>query len=242
MTRIRLKTRPVAIFGAMLVTALIALMPMRLAIGLFGLGDVGLSARAVSGPVWFARLSEAHVGALDLGDLDAGLSPLHLLLGEARVGLRGVGVQAGAAPIHGAVTVSRHSVGFDDMTATVPVGTVFAPLPVSQVTLDGVSVRFAGGSCASAQGRVKALLTGGIVGLNLAQGMSGSVRCVGGELLVPLSSQAGSETITLHVKGDGRYRAELGVQPTDPQVMQALTSAGFVAGRSGYALSVEGHF
>lgn len=239
--RIRLQTRPVVIFGTIVVAALIVLMPMRLAIGLFGFGDVGLSARTVSGPIWFAKIAEAHVGDLDLGDLTASLSPIQLFIGRARIDLRGA-AREGSTPIRGAIGLSRHSIGLDDMSGTMPVGSIFAPLPVSQVSLDDFSVRFEGERCATADGRVKAVLSGGIAGLNLSQGMSGAARCAGGELLVPLVSQAGSETITLHIKGDGRYRAELGVQSSDPQLVQSLAAVGFQPSRSGYTLSVEGRF
>lgn len=243
--KIGLATRPTAIFGAMSLAALIVLMPMRLALAIFGFGDAGLSARQVSGPVWFARLSETHFGDLDLGDVRAALSPFDLLIGRARVDLRGIGQTAGAGedkPIAGAITISRHRFGLDDLTASVPVGTIFSPLPVSQVALEGVSVRFDDGACAAAQGRVRAVLSGGIAGIPLSQGLSGTVKCAGGALLIPLASQAGSESIRLHIRGNGRYRAELIVQSGDPQVTQALAQAGFQQGPSGYTLSVEGQF
>lgn len=239
--RINLQTRPIVIFGAVLVIALIVLMPMRLALALFGFGDVGLSARVVTGPVWYARLSEAHVGDIDLGDVTAALSPLQLVVGRARIDLRGT-PREGEPAMRGAIGLTRHSVGLDDMTASVPVGSVFAPLPISQLVLEDVSVRFEGDACTGADGRVKAVIAGSIAGLNLAQGMSGAVRCAGGELLVPLASQSGGETITLRIKADGRYRAALGVQPGDPQMASALAAIGFQPSRSGYALSVEGHF
>jgi len=244
MKRIGLRTRPAVIFGAMLVAALIVLMPMRLALSVFGFGEAGLSARQVSGTVWFARLNEAHFGDLDLGDMHAGLSPFQLLLGRARVDLRGIGARSSSAevPIKGAITISRHSFGLDDLTAAVPVGAVFAPLPVSQIALDAVSVRFEGGVCARAEGHVRAILTGGIAGIPLSQGLSGTAKCAGGALLIPLASQAGSEAINLHIRGDGGYRADLVVQASDPQVAAALASAGFDAGPQGYMLAVEGHF
>lgn len=239
--RLKLQTRPLAMFGAMLVVAMIVLMPMRLVLILFGLGDVGLSARAVSGPVWLARLSEAHLGDIDLGDVTARLSPIQLLVGRARIDLNGVG-REGAPPMAGAIGLTRHSVGLDDMTATLPVGTIFAPLPVSQVVLDDLSVRFDGGKCSRAEGRVRAVLGGSIAGVPLAQGMSGSARCSTGDLIVPLASQAGTETITLRIKADGRYRADLSISPSDAQTIQAVTAIGFQSTRSGYGLSVEGHF
>lgn len=239
--KIRLTTRPTALFGAMFVIALIVLMPMRFALGVIGLGNYGLTARDVTGPVWSARINEAHVGDVDLGDLRAGLSPLSLLLGRARLGITGIG-PAEPDRLHGAVEVSRHSFGIASMTAAVPVGGALGGLPVSRLDLNDVSVRFDNGSCSEAQGRVKAMLSGGIPGLALSQGMTGAARCDGGALLLPLVSQAGTESVNLKVKADGRYRGELIVQTTDPALGAGLTLAGFVANGSGYALSIEGHF
>ena len=56
MNRIRLKTGPAAIFGAIFIVALIALLPLRLAMGWFDLGDTGLTAREVRGSIWSGSL------------------------------------------------------------------------------------------------------------------------------------------------------------------------------------------
>ena len=51
MRRIRLKTGPNALFLAMFVVALIVFLPLRLALGWFGLAEQGLTARSVSGGI-----------------------------------------------------------------------------------------------------------------------------------------------------------------------------------------------
>jgi general secretion pathway protein N len=241
MSRIRLKTGPAAIFGAIFVVALIALLPLRLAMGWFDLGNTGLTARVVSGSVWSGTLREASFGGVALGDLHAGLSPFQLLIGRARIGLSGQGDGA-ARPFRGAISVSRHSFGVDDMSATLPAGTVFAPVPVSALDLDDVSIRFQDGNCEKAEGRVRATLSGDLAGINLGQGMSGSARCDAGALLLPLVSQAGTESIALRLWGTGRFRAELTVQPSDPAEIQKLVLGGFQASAKGYVLAIEGKF
>jgi general secretion pathway protein N len=87
--RIRLATGPTALFGALMLIALIVFLPMRLVLGWIGLGDQGFTARTVSGSVWDGRLNEARFGDLALGSLDARLSPFALLVGRARVSLDG---------------------------------------------------------------------------------------------------------------------------------------------------------
>lgn len=239
--RVRLRTRPVALFGGFLLIAAIVFLPMRLALGAFGLGDEGLTARRVTGTVWGGRLIDARFGDVALGDLDARLSPFALLIGQARVALSSDGGLIGP-PVSGSISVSRHGFGLDDATARVRTGRVFAPLPVSALDLDRVTAHFRDGQCETAEGRVRASLSGDLGGVALPPTISGAVKCDGGALLLTLASQAGAEEATLRVEGDGRYRAGFAVTPTDPAMGTRLEAAGFLADGGRYRLSVEGRF
>lgn len=239
MRRIRLRSGPSAIFGAAFVIALILLLPMRLALSWIGLSDNGLSARSAQGSVWAGSLTEARVSDIDLGDLKARLSPVQLLIGRARVDLVGRDSGPGTA-LHGAIGITRHSFGIDDLTATLPGGTAFAPVPVAQLDLDDVSVRFRDGTCERAEGRVRATLAGTIGAITLPQAMSGTARCQGDTLLLPLASAAGTEAIALKVRQDGHYVADLTMRPSDPAIAQKLQLSGFQQSPAGYTLSIQG--
>ncbi|OYX39091.1 MAG: type II secretion system protein N [Sphingomonas sp. 32-62-10] len=241
MMKIRLDTRPAVLFGGLTLLGLLVFLPMRLVLGLVGLGEYGLSARAVTGPVWYGQLMEARLGDLSLGDLRARLSPFQLLLGRARLDLNGP-AQGDKPGLVGAISTSRYGFGIDDMTGSVPTGSVFAPLPINRIELEGVSIRFDSGACAVAQGRVKAQLSGAIATVPLPQAMSGTVKCEGGALIVPLVSQAGTESVTLSIRANGRYRATLDIQSSDPAVAQKLGLVGFQQAGAGYRLSTEGQF
>lgn len=241
MRRFRLKTGPRAFFGAAFVIALIAFLPLRLAMGWFDLGNTGLTARQVEGSLWYGTLREASFGGVALGDLRARLSPIQLLVGRARIDLAGTG-KADARPFRGAIGVSRHSFGIDDLTATLPAGNVFAPMPVSSLEFDDVSVRFQDGNCQKAEGRVRAAISGDLAGVSLGQGMTGTARCDAGALLLPLASQAGTENIALRLWPSGRFRGELTVQVSDPAAIEKLRLSGFQATPNGYRLSIEGRF
>lgn len=239
--RIRLATRPAVLFGAMLVAAVVATFPMRLALELTGFGRAGLTARSATGPIWFSTLREVQFGGVDLGDVHAYLSPVQLLVGRARIDLVGPQPVNGPPP-KGAIGVTRHSFGIDDVTANLAAGELLAPLPITKVSLDDVSARFEGGNCVSADGRVTADLGGGIAGISLAQGMTGSAKCEGDALLIPLASASGNERVRLLVRGDGRYRGELIVAASDPDTNARLAATGFQPANDGYRLSVEGRF
>ncbi len=238
---IPLRTRPVALFGGMMLVALIVLFPMRLALGVFGLAGEGLSAREVTGPVWWGGLNEAHYGNIALGGVSASLSPVNLLIGRARIHVEGQ--EDGAnANLTGAVIFSRNTSGVDDVTATVPAGDAFGPVPISSVQLDGVSVRFRDGRCETAAGRITASLAATMPQLNLPPTLTGVARCESGALLIPLASQAQTESIAVTIEADGKYRAILTVRPSDPALGVSLMGAGFHQTSGGYQMTVIGNF
>lgn len=238
MRRIRLRTGPTALFGAIFFGALIVFLPMRLVLGWVGIGDLGLSARQVSGSMWFGTLTEARAAGFDLGDLDAHFSPIQLLVGRARVDV----ASADDAPLEGAVSLSRHSMGIDDVNAGLIGGAVFAPLPITSLNLDDVSVRFKDGACDHADGRVRATLSGAVGGVTLPQAMAGTARCDGNALLLPLASTAGTESLDVRLLPDATYAADLTMRTGDPQLGTKLQLAGFKPSTNGYLLSIQGRF
>ncbi|MFN3677436.1 MAG: type II secretion system protein N [Sphingomonas pseudosanguinis] len=234
-------TRPSVLFVAMLVVALIVFLPMRLALGATGLADQGLSARRVGGTIWGGSMLEAWFGEVALGDLRVSLSPLALLVGRARLAFEGAG--ADGRPIMGAATISRHAMGIDGVTASLPAAALFAPLPVTMLSLEDVTVRFRDGVCEEAGGRVRATVTGEAGGLPLPPTMMGNARCEAGALLLPMTGQGGTEAVNLRIRPDGRYTADLVLTPGDPAAAAKLEQLGFVAGSGGgYRLSAQGRF
>ena len=238
--RIRLTTNRRTLFLAMFVVAMLALLPLRLVLGWAGLDDQGFAAREVRGSVWSGRLSEARFGDLALGDLDARASPLALLIGRARVALESRSGSAQA--LSGTVELSRNRAGVIGATGPIEPGAAFAPLPVTALNLDEVSVRFVDGACEAAEGRVRAEIAGTFLGAALPGAVSGTARCDGGALLLPLVSAAGTEGAALRLWADGRYRAELTLVPSDPAVATRLDTAGFVANGAARMLAIEGRF
>ena len=238
--RIRLTTNRRTLFLAMFAVAMLALLPLRLVLGWAGLDDQGFTARQVRGSVWSGRLSEARFGDLALGDLDARVSPLALLIGRARIALESR--NSGAQALSGTVELSRNRAGVIGATGPIEPGSAFAPLPVTALNLDEVSVRFVDGACEAAEGRVRAEIAGTFLGATLPGAVSGTARCDGGALLLPLVSAAGTEGAALRLWADGRYRAELTLVPSDPAVATRLDTAGFVANGAARMLAIEGRF
>ena len=237
--RIRLPLRRTVFFVAALAFALVALLPLRVAAGWFALGGRGLAAREARGSLWLGALKEAQFGAVPLGDLNARLNVLPLFLGRARLSLSR---DEADGRFEGAVTVSRHGFGLDDLTGQLRLGALFAPLPLATLDLDDVSAHFAGGLCDHAEGGVRAGLSGDLAGMLLSSGLSGSARCAEGALLIPLASQTGMEQLNLRFEADGRWRIDLLVRPTDPAAQGRLAAAGFAAGLGGYVRRIDGNF
>jgi general secretion pathway protein N len=236
--RIRLPIRRTLFLAGALLFALLALLPLRLALDWLGFADRGLAARAVTGSVWRGALQEAQIGPVALGDVRARLNLLPLFLGTARLSL--------AAPdeggLSGAILASRHGFGIEDVSGRIRPGALFAPLPLGSLEFDGFSAGFASGACTRAEGAVRATVTGQIGGAAMSPQLAGRARCAGDALLLPLSGRSGAERLDIRLFSDGRYRIDLLVRAADPNVAAALASAGFRASEQGHVLQVRGTF
>ncbi|MCE7797496.1 type II secretion system protein N [Sphingobium sufflavum] len=226
------------ILAVALLLALVGAMPLRMLFALVDAGEMGIAARSVRGPVWWGAAEELQAGPVRIGTVDVMLSPLHLLLGRARLDIR----RKKGLPddIEGALTAGVATRGIDDMTGTLPMGGALSPLPVSTVEMQDVSIAFSGSRCVRAEGRMRAMLSAGLPGMDLANGLSGAVRCDGTDLLIALVSQSGVERIELRVDGAGRYRGGMTVAGGDPLVAVALGAAGFRPVGANQRLDVSG--
>lgn len=232
------RARWAVLLAAAFVLALVALLPMRLALDTFGFASRGLTARAATGSLWLGALQEAQIGPVPLGDLRARLNFWPLFVGRARLSLAG----AEAGTFEGAVTVTRHSFGFDDVRARLRVGALLSPLAVSTIDFDDLSAGFASGRCTRGEGRVRAAVSGDIAGIRLASGLSGEARCAGDALLLPLASRSGMERLDIRLFPDGRYQVRLVVRTNDEAIRGRLLASGFRATPRGSVMQVDGAF
>lgn len=238
--RVRLPLGRSLFFLVAFLFSLVALVPLGLALRWLGLDERGFAGREARGSVWLGGVKEARFGPVALGDLEARLHMLPLLIGRARTDLERAG--DGGDPLSGGISVSRHSIGIDDFTAALESGSALAPLPLASLDLADVSVHFADGACAGAEGMVKASLAGDAGGLPLPRSLAGRARCDGGALLLPLASQSGTERLDLRLFADGRYRVQLALRPADPAAAQRLAAAGFTPAGPGFVLKSNGKF
>lgn len=213
-----------ALVALLALAALVALFPMRIALDLIGLSDAGFAAREVRGSVWHASLSEAQFGGAALGDVDASLSPLPLLIGRAQVNL------SNPTGLNGRVTVTRRSVDASIDQAMLEGFPALGALDIGALRLSGVSVRFVDGQCVEAGGNVSAVVT-----MPWADGaippLDARIRCDAGALLLPLASAGGAERLEIRLHGDRRVQARAVVSRVPAMLVPLLGAAGFrVAG------------
>jgi general secretion pathway protein N len=223
---------------ALFILALVATFPMRLAFALLDLDKSGISARDIRGSVWWSEIEGLRIANVDIDTVQAGVSPIQLMVGRARLN---VSRQLGKPDdISGAIGVTANSFGIDDVTAILPLGGLLGPMPLSAVSLTDVSVLFANGLCAKAEGRVRADILGTLPGLSLAAGLSGDAACEGADLVLPLVSQSGMEVLTVRVTADGRYVARFTIKQPQPALAGALMASGFRSTPQGQVLTVTG--
>lgn len=194
-------------FLCALLFALVALLPLRFALGWLGYADRGLAAREARGSVWLGALSEARFGSVPLGDVATRLRVLPLAIGRARLDME----QADGG-LRGSVIVSRHGFAIDDATGGIEAGAL-ADLPPPTLDLSDLSVSFDDGLCVQASGLVKARFAGELAGVAFTTGFSGEPRCDGPAALFPLVGQSGADRLDIRLFGDGRYRIETALNP-----------------------------
>ncbi len=197
-----------------IIVALIATFPLHVAFSLLGLKGMGATARSLRGPVWWGRAEELAIGGVRLGTVNVFLEPFHLLIGQAQVEL--IRVNGQPDDLLGAVVVGPGVRGLVRVTGSVPLGSTLGSLHYHTRELREVSVRFSGGRCVEAEGRVRGTVSATFSGLDLANGLSGDARCDGEALLIPLASQSGQERIDLRIRGNGAYEASMRIRTNDP--------------------------
>jgi general secretion pathway protein N len=90
-------------------------------------------------------------------------------------------------------------------------GGQIGPFIVEQVQFEQFNARVAGGNCTQASGRVRLLLATQVAGFTLRNGLAGTARCDGAQLLLPLAGDSGLERLMIRLSGDGRYSAAVSI-------------------------------
>ena len=231
-------TRRRIIIAAALVglIAAIIFMPLRLV-----LGSEAITARKVEGIVWDGAIRDLQVARLRIGDVNARLHALPLLLARLQFSLsRG---DAPLAPgISGSITRRLGGFSVDGLTATLPVGSLFAPLPAENLEFRDFSARFIAGRCADAGGSIRLTMPAGVAGLDLTNGLLATPRCDRGQLLIPLLSQSAMEHVDIRIAADGGYSATIFIEGDRPEQAGGLALAGFRPVAGGFRMVTKGKF
>ena len=229
--------RWVAMTVTIAIIAVIALFPLRLALGLSDLKSIGFTARQVEGSIWSGRVGELHMRSQPLGTLDVALDPLALLIGNISMGFSRLGSPDG--PLDGRI-IAGFTRGLIDTSGRIAVGDMFAPLPITALELDKVTIRFRDGQCEQASGRVRPIIAAPVPGLTFDAGLAGSVECDGQRARVRMTTPSGAERLEFYVRESGEYRGWMSVRNGQPDVNGALSTFGFRPSPQGMTLTVDG--
>jgi general secretion pathway protein N len=209
-------------------------MPLRTIVG----GD-GVSARRVDGIIWDGSIRDLRLGRLTMGDVNARLHFWPLWLGRAQLSL-----SRGDAPFAPGISgsVIRRIGGFqvEGLKATLPVQSLFAPLPAENIELQDFSVRFIAGRCAEAKGNIRLTLANTVPWFDLPNGLLAKPRCDRGQLLIPLMSQSAMERFDIRISGDGKYSGTIFLEGDRTDQASVLALAGFQPVGNGYRLVRKG--
>lgn len=231
-----MKRRYILASVATLALAAIIFMPLRTIVG----GD-GVTARKVDGIIWDGSIRDLSLGKLPVGDVNARLRFWPLFLGRAEILLSRGNTQF-VPGINGSVSRGIGGMSVNNLSATLPIGSIFAPFPAENIQFEGFSARFASGRCMDAGGQVRLTLSDTVPGLNLQNGMLGQPRCDGARLLLPLASQSAMERADIRLSADGSYTVTVTLDANRGDQAAVLNLAGFRPVAGGYRLVQKGRF
>jgi general secretion pathway protein N len=214
------------------VAAAVAFLPLAAALRWSGVERRGLSAASATGTVWRGELKDARYGGVNLGDVMVGLDAAALLGGRLRLRTAS---ESGAFRGAAAWVLNGRDAGLEAATGELAPSVLRTPLPLSgPVRFGDVFIRFRGGRCAAAGGRVDVASAAGA--------LSGPLRCANGALNLPLQGRtaAGETRLAVTLQGDGRYRVEGRVLAPEPAAAASLRLAGFADVDGAMQRSTEG--
>jgi general secretion pathway protein N len=226
------------LFAGVLIIALIAAFPLRLAMAVLGSTEALFTARAAEGSIWNGRLRDVSFDGVTLGDFSARLSPLRLLSGAAAIDLRALSGEPAAATL----IATPGGYGAENVTTRLVLPGAFDPLPVESVDLKEANVRFSRDGCVAADGQMRVTLAGTLAGIALGQQLLGTPRCDGKILMLALVSQSAMERITLRIVAGGQYSAKLLIRASDAQMAGKLNAGGFRETSEGHFVEISGRF
>jgi hypothetical protein len=220
------------VFVLSFAAALAATTPMGLT--LFLAAPAGMSAAAVSGSIWNARVEAAHYRGVPLGNVELSLDPFALFRGTQRLAVKG--------PLGQATLVQGGVRGFETADVELAVEHLrLAPGFSGELQLRGATVLFADGLCVRAQGSIATDVLGRAFG---GPEISGALACVGDAAIAQLQgrTQDSDVRVMLRLDGQGRYEAETHVATSNVLVRNALPLAGFTERADGFVRLDEGAF
>lgn len=236
------RVKHAGLIALVLLIALIALLPLRIAFAISGLGGGAVSARSIEGSIWSGTIRDLRLGRLSLGDMDAALSPGALLRGDTVLALARPANLPGQPPLTFDLGHSGEGVVVRGATGEVATADLFAPLPLRSLSLEAVTIEFSGDACTTASGAVRVNIEQSLFGITLQRGLSGTVRCDGDAVLIPLKGQSGLEQMDIRITGNGRYTADFRLGGLPPGAGAALGALGFRLDGDAMAISINGRF
>jgi general secretion pathway protein N len=215
--------------------ALIALFPLRTALGLSDFRRIGFTARQVAGTIWYGRIGDLQLRSQPLGTFEVQLNPVALLLGKISMTFNRMEDPNGVLKGRLIAGLSR---GVEAVDGRLQVGDMFAPLPVRALDFRDMTVRFQGGRCVEAKGKVTPVIAAPVPGFDFA-GLTGAIECDGERARVRMAP-GGRQSIEFYVHSSGSYRGWITVRDLAPPLAGALGLVGFKPTSEGMTLSVDG--
>lgn len=220
------------VLGGLLLVSLIVLLPLRLVLG----AVPSLSARTVHGSAWGGDAQDLQLRSLALGDVEAGLAPLPLLIGRREIWLE----RRGGEPLAARLASSGDGLRLSVFEGTVSVVDVAPDLPGTSARFSRFGLRFEHGRCVEAHGQVQVDTVVSTANSPARLTLSGRAQCRSGKLFLRLAGAGGMERMDLIVDGNGRWTADFTLLGFNAG--REVMARGFSARSDGYGMRASGTF
>lgn len=217
--------------------ALLALMPLRIALAGSDLGKIGFTARQVAGTIWYGRIGDLQLRSQPLGTFEVTLDPFALLVGKASAGFNRMDSPEG--PLRGRLIAGTHR-GIVDTSGRLALAGLFAPIPIEAVELTDATILFRNGRCVEASGQVRPIFAGVLPGIDLGASTTARLQCEGERVRILVGDPARGGQLDFYIQSTGRYRGWIRVRDSNVAVAATLAGLGFRQSGDGLTLTADG--
>lgn len=232
----------IVLFAAVFLLAIVVMFPLRLAANL---APIDLGQARITGTIWRGQIEGAEISGYPVGRISLAGRPLSLLRGRFGADIEVAGaVAAGKAAVGlSATALTFDTVDLDVSLAPLQLKDAFGAPMGGQLSVTAARLVLTPEGCEAGTVTVWTDTLQQSASLYGGEGfpLSGDGVCRDGALILPLGGEGGEGVARANIRvGLGGYQTEFFVEPTSPELADALEGFGFQPQGTGWSFIQRG--